>query len=60
MISTDGGGLTSVGLRLLETFTISFLQVPHAVSGTLLSGLSNPSVIVGVILLILFLPYLAF
>jgi hypothetical protein len=60
MISTDVGGLTSIGLKLLETFTIPFLQVPHEVSGRLLSGLGNTSVIVGVILLILFLPCLAF
>jgi tripartite ATP-independent transporter DctM subunit len=35
-------------------FAITFLQIPQTVAHSLLAGLSNPTVIVGVILLILF------
>ncbi|MFH1804733.1 MAG: TRAP transporter large permease [Pseudomonadota bacterium] len=56
-----GDALTDIGMIMLIIlmsgmvgFAITFLQVPQTISGALLAGLSNPVVIVGVILLMLF------
>ncbi len=56
-----GDALTDLGMIMLIIlmsgmvgFAITFLQVPQSVSGALLAGLSDPTVIVGVILIILF------